>query len=803
MKRLLALLLMLLFMGDVLMAAPALTRIKGQAVDAISGARIDYADVIVADEQGLSVTSGILENGSFLLESVPVQKVQVLIRLLGYEPYVSEMLSLEVGVDMDLGTIKMEPLSLGLGEVTVVGEKNQIVYKLDRQVISGTSSVTAGGGTAIDVLANTPSVLVDSNGGLTFRGSSNFLVYVDGKLSPLDGSAALQMVPAATIEDIEIITTPSARYKTEGDAGIINITTRRSNVSGWSGLVTATGSTLGTYSLDGTLTYQQGRNSVYFGGTSQDIHSKSEFWQQKTTLADGISSTSLSDGSRWSSNHTNTLKAGWQFVDGKTHNLMLDLLFGRTSAWRGGDMVYDETRDQVGSSASAASHHVYDAHDRYDLRKDLVQASLNYTWKLNERGDEFLATSRLRYDWFAREYTESNLFDMSGSRFEGTRGYEQEHHWDADGSLAYRLSYSSTGMLEVGYQYTTYSEHGRYTFKYWDREQGDFIWDPRQPFYYRRQIHSLYAMWNEQFGALSLEMGLRGDRVLDFMELPVMETKRDNKYDKLFPSAHLSYDAGSVGTFSAGYSFRANRPGIWNLEPYITYEDYYTKKKGNPDITPEYIHSVEAGWHKSFSGGSSLSATAYYRYRSDVTDWIRTPYEPGVTLDSIVNAGNMIEKGIEVSAVIKPTQWWTSNLNGSFYNYKFIATSPVCTDNHGNYYMVNWSNAFNVAKNTRIQLDTHVVGPRIMTQGREKSYYYWNLAARQTLMKGKLTLTLTAHDVFHTAKFVSIRKTATLDSHTIVRPRYANVLLSLSYNFNASKAKASTVSTNIFEGKDF
>ncbi|MCF0159571.1 MAG: TonB-dependent receptor, partial [Bacteroidaceae bacterium] len=661
--------------------------IRGQVVDATSGESVEYADVVVTNLNDQVVASGIVSQGAFLLEKVPAQEVLVMVRMMGYDPFVSDKLSLKTGQDINLGIIKLSQLSVGLSEVTVVGEKNQIVYKLDRQSISGSSSATAGGGTAIDVLANTPSVQVSPEGAVTFRGSSNFLVYVDGIPSPLEGADALRQIAAATIEDIEIITTPSARYKTDGDVGIINVTTKRAKVSGWSGVVNLSGSTLGTGALDATLNFQTKHHNFYIGTSLQDIAGKSDFSQQKTTLVQGIQTTSLSEGERWSDAYTRLAKAGWQFADGARHNLSLDFQYGQTDNWRGGDMVYDETRKGLDTGAPSTVHNVFTSHDRYELLKNLFQASLNYVFRINDKS-EAIATSRFRYDWGTLEYTESNMFDKKGDRYEGTRGYEEEHHWDCDASLTYKLNYSPSGKFEAGYQYTTYSEHGGYRIKYWDREQQAFEWqeDLATPFFYRRQVHSLYGMVTDKIGRVSFDAGLRADRVLDKLEIQIAHADRDIKRFNVFPSAHLDYDAGRGGTFNLGYSYRTNRPGIWNLEPYITYEDYYTKKIGNPDINPEFIHSLELGWRKSFSGGNSLAVTGYLRHRKDLTDWVRRPYEPGVTLDSIVNAGNQVEKGFELSLVLKPVERWTSTLNGSLFHYDFTAKCPLCTDRCGWYY---------------------------------------------------------------------------------------------------------------------
>ena len=784
--------------------SPLSYSVKGTVADASDGSPIAGADIIVTDMDDKVVSYGTTSSdGTFGVSGIQVEEVLVVVKMMGYDSFVSGKLHLEGEAPFDLGVIKLESSVTGLEEVTVTGEKNRIVYKLDRQLISGSSSVTSAGGTAVDILSGLPSVLVDSEGNMSFRGSTRFLVYVDGRPSPLEGTAALQQIPAASVEDIEILTTPSARYKTDGDAGIINITTKKSSSDLWSGFMTTTGSSLGTWSLDGTVNYRKGKNNWYVGGTLQQIKGRSDFTQEKRTEVEGVTTTSISDGQRWSRNGTYVGRAGWQFSDGRKHNYSLDLQFGQTDYWRGGDMRYDETRKYDKSDVIANS--IFDSHDRYNLKKNLFQAASEYVWRPGKRS-EIALQNRFRYDGYSIEYTESNMFDSSGKRYEGTRGYEEEHHWDCDGSLTYKLSYREGGQVEAGYQYTTYSEHGGYRIKYWDRAAGDFDWqeDLATPFYYRRQVHSVYAMIRESLGRLSFDAGLRGDRVLDRMDIEIADASRDIRRFDLFPSAHIQFDAGNAGILRAGYSYRTNRPGIWNLEPYITYEDYYTKKIGNPDILPEYAHSGEVGWQKSFDGGNSVGAAAYYRYRNDISDWVRTAYEPGVTLDIIVNAGNQSETGVELNGVWHPFSWWTSSASGSLFDYRFTSRNAACSDASGFYYQVSWMNSFQALKGTRFQFDSYAVGPKILTQGRENAYVYFNLGIRRPLSKERLILSLVARDVFHTAKYYNTRTAVGLVSRTTVRPVYPNVSLSLTWNFNSSDNKASSSgNTALFEGKDF
>jgi outer membrane receptor protein involved in Fe transport len=254
-----------------------------------------------------------------------------------------------------------------------------------------------------------------------------------------------------------------------------------------------------------------------------------------------------------------------------------------------------------------------------------------------------------------------------------------------------------------------------------------------------------------------------------------------------------------------GYSYRINRPGIWQLEPYITYEDYYTKMIGNPDIKPEYIHSLELGYRKTFAEKHTFAMTGYYRQRSGVRDRVRVAYEPGVTLDSLINAGKDRTFGLEVSANVKATRWWNMILNGSIYDYDFTSSYVGCLDASNTGYAVSMINNFTLGPTTRMQFDGNVVGPTVLTQGREDAYCYFDFAVRQQLMKNKLSVSLVAHDVFRTAKYNNYRQSQNLQSTTRVRPKYPNLMLSVSYTFNAKpKEHSGAVSTGAkFDGKDF
>lgn len=414
-----------------------------------------------------------------------------------------------------------------LDEAVATAEKSRVVYRLDRQKVSGNANLSASGGTAVDVLKSIPSVQVNADGELSYRGSTGFLVYVDGRQSVLEGTQALQQISAANIEDVEIITTPSARYKTDGDVGIINIITRKQDEAGFSGSVNASGSTIGSWNGDALMNLRKGSNRWYLGLTAAQQKGRSDFLQDRKAVVDEYVTESLSDGERFSCNSSYIARIGYE-LNLRSHRILFEAQTGVTEVARGGDLKYDEYRtfaDQLINDA------LYDSKDRYSNEKRLAQLSADYDWKINDRGDNLSFRSRFRYDWYALEYTESNMFDEAGARYEGTRGYEDEAHWDIDVALAYDLHYRKSGKAEFGYQMTSYSEFGDYSIKYWNREVKDFQWQDHlaAPFWYRRQLHSLYAMVTDKFGPVSLEAGVRGEHTNDKMHFEHTYTSRDIK----------------------------------------------------------------------------------------------------------------------------------------------------------------------------------------------------------------------------------------------------------------------------------
>ena len=208
-------------------------------------------------------------------------------------------------------------------------------------------------------------------------------------------------------------------------------------------------------------------------------------------------------------------------------------------------------------------------------------------------------------------------------------------------------------------------------------------------------------------------------------------------------------------------------------------------------------------YSKSF-GENSVSATLFHRFRKDKIERLRVPFEDAVSLDSMANVGRDYSTGLELVINLHPTRWWNTTLNGNVYHYKVVNELSAGGKHESSInYDIMWNNLFTLGKYTRLQLDGSFVGPSVTTQGRSDSYWYANLAIRQQLFNRKLTATLAFRDIFRSACYINDINTPDLKIYTKIRPKYPQIMLTLSYTFNSFKAKSTQEKEDrneLFEG---
>ena len=777
------------------------TSLKGRALDAKTNAPLEYATVILSYPSETKVLSETTTDGNgYFTLSFPASadSARIQVRYMGYEPYQSSVFYRKQGV-MQAGDLKVKPLSIELEEVEVVTTQKQILYQIDKRVINASGFGAASAGTAVDVLENTPSFRVDAEGQVLFRGSSGFKVYIDGKPSIFGGTEGLEQIPANQIENIEVITTPSARYETDGDVGIINVITKKDYKTPLSGVVNLMGSSLWSRGANFLISQNKNKWEWHLGGNAQHMNRKSRFEQGKTTDVESIFTESQSEGIRKGNTYRYTGTFGTTYRMSDMTDFGIDIESGHAGHKRNGDLDYKDSTYNCATDVSAK--HNYQSVDNYDIHETYLQWNTQGNHKFDKAGHELSGRVYAKYGGNAVETFQSDLYN-DYLFTDGHTATEDEYRWTAKGNLDYVLPFANKkGKFEGGFMYDFYTENGDYTLSF---PTADDLRSKYSDFEFRQSIYSVYSQVTHEIGKFTYQLGLRGEQTRRVLNCEVQSDKSSRwKKFEFFPSAHIMYALPNEHTLSAGYSRRTTRPALFYMEPYVTYVDYYTASVGNPEIRPEYTNAVELGYRKTF-GEHSITATAFHRARQDKIERVRVSYKPGMTIDSMANVGNDYSTGIEASGTVEAFKWWSIVTNGSVFDYR-IKNEFMANGKSSN--SLNWqlslNNSFNVTKTTRLQVDANYVGPSVSTQGEVSAYFYMNISARQQFFKRKLAATLALRDALRTARFSNhIYGRDGLESWTKVRP-YSSplVTLSLSYTFNDfSKKRSSEENGDMFEG---
>ena len=781
--------------------------ITGRALEQATGEAVEYANVLLfnTSDSALVNHTATGTGGAFLLEHDRAGDYYLEIGSIGY---VKKRILLppfsESKRNITLGDIEMESSLKELSEVVVTGQRRQIVYKLDRRVIEASGFLSAAGGTAVDILSQTPSIRVDAEGEVTFRGSSGFKVYIDGKPSSLDGTIALEQIPADLIENIEVITVPSARYDADGTAGIININTKKQNMEGWSGIVNVMGSTALSRSVDFLMALRQKNIRWQLSGELSKRFRNSDFDQLKTITTPELITTDHSFGNRKRYTDLYMLRTG---LDGYKNNTTWNVSVegGYRNRWSGGDLNYEDTERPTGTNDITTT--LYKGNDCVNLYEWYLRGDAGFNHRFAKEGHTLTGALYAIYDGNAMEYFETNLYKLSGAREQGHKAWEYEYRFTAQATLDYVLPLPKPeDKFEAGYKFYSYTEDGDYKIDMYDPSPSvaDFVRrdDLYNRYLFRRDIHALYAMLSNTWSRFSYQLGLRGEYTYRKLGNNLEWARHTWHKFGLFPSAHLALSLKNDGQTFFAYSRRITQPQLYYMEPYVVYVDYYTAQQGNPFIQPEYTNSVEWGYKQNFNN-NTLYGALFYRVRKDKIERVRVPYHTGVTLDSMANVGNDYASGAELSATFQLNKWWNLDANGSLYYYMVKNEYKIDGDDAKSW---NWqlsvNNNFDVGKNTRVRLEAYYVGPSVSTQGRVDDFYYMNLTVRQQLFNRRLIVGLSARDLLATAKYNSTQSNLSVQSLTHIYPQSPVVTLTLAYTFNnfRSPQREERTSHDLFEG---
>ncbi|WP_083464759.1 outer membrane beta-barrel family protein [Marinifilum fragile] len=732
--------------------------IKGVVKDQALETPVEYATVSIYSMIDSTLIDGTITdaNGAFFLKKLKPGNYFVEVSFIGYNKAVVRNIPInKKRKEIDLKTVSLRQSTEALDEVTVTTERIPVQYQIDKKVIPVSRQITAASGNAVDVLENVPSVSVDIEGNVSLRGSSNFTVLVDGKPSILDAADILEQMPASMIENIEIITNPSAKYDPEGTAGIINVITKKNKDSGITGVVNVNVGSHENNSADFLVNYRKKKWNFNFGldYSRRGFEGSSE--SENRTEVQGITNYLLSSGDTERHRDGYGFKTGVDYDINEKNQLSFAFRYGTRDMERKSFLDYSEY-------AEGETPALYDSRDLWTREMDFINSSLAYTKKFKGKGHQWFTQVSISRRGNGDEESLNARFDANG-QVSGQRSTEDGPGQRIEIRSDYTLPLGNDRKFEFGYQgQIRSSEADTKRFEYNTATGGyDFQPEYSNEVEYDRSVHGLYTTFADKMGILGYQLGFRTeftDREVDYSG--ELEKFKIQQWD-FFPTIHAQLDLGSRNQLMASYARRIDRPRGYYLEPFITWTDAYNVRQGNPDLDPEYIDSYELGFMKRF-GDQSVSIESYYKVTHNKVERIRTPYQENVMLSSVANVGKDYSFGIEATLNLTFAKWFKNDLIGNVYHYKEEGSFE--TKNAFGESIVqdfstesfNWSlrnnSTFILDKRTRLQMNINYQSPTDWAQGKRAGFLTSSLALRRDFFNRKLSATFQVRDVLGTFK---------------------------------------------------
>jgi len=774
--------------------------IRGVLIEKGSGVALEYANVTLYNQKDSSLVSGGIADagGRFRIGDIMPGTFYLEAKFIGYDRLTKKGITVDKDhFVVDLGTIELNPASENIAEVNVVTQAKPIAYEIDKKVIDPSQFPTAANGTAIDVLANSPSVSVDIEGNVSLRGSASFTVLVDGRPTPFSAADALEQIPASIIRNIEIITNPSAKFDPDGNAGIININTKKTKLVGISGIVNATGDSNGSLSGDFLLNYKTGKFNFFVGGNKADRKGGGIGENLNITYGNDTITTA-SFGENYRGFNSYSLKTGFDFYINDKNTLSLSANLNGRSRGQGGTNDFSEI--------STSGYSLYTlTENSSDGDGKNMSFQLDYKKTFDRVGEEL--TAYLQYESGSdNEYTFYERFLNDTEFYSGQKNWEIGDDNEVRFKLDYVLPITDKMKIETGYQ-ARLDRSLEWNDVHWYTNANDNYEPSDTSSYYTdsefsRDIHSLYATWSNAGKVVGYQLGLRTeytDRSITYSGAD--EVYAINRWD-LFPTIHLSFNITDKQQLTTSYTRRIQRPRGFFLEPFKTYEDAYSIRQGNPALEPEYIDSYELGYQLQLEKGF-ISTELYHRKTNNKIEQIRSVYSENVMLQTVTNIGSDYSTGLELMLNYRPTKWWMVNLMGNVYQYRINGELYGSAVNQSS---TNWnsrlSNTFTITKTTKLQVDGMYNSPTTSAQGKRDGFAFANMAIRQDLFNNKLNITFSVRDVLNTAKYGFESKGSNFYSKSNFDMKSPIFSLSLSYKINNYKQQRAKNSENGENGRN-
>ncbi len=773
---------------------PKVGVIFGKVLDEKTGQTIEYATLGLYRQKDSSLVTGTISDnhGAFSIKELPMGMYYLEAGFLGYEKLRLNRIQINPQKPVvDVGTLKIHPNTLDIDAVEVVAESNQVEYKIDKKVVTLSQDMTSSGGPVSQALENTPSIEVDIEGNVTLRGSSNYKVLIDGKPSVIDGSEALQQIPASAVHSVEIITNPSAKYDPDGAAGIINLVMKKQKQLGVNGIINASVGTRNKYSTDFLLNARQDKTNFFLGGE----YSKRSFYNEGTSerrvYKGDTTFYTLTDREGEFSRDGFSLRAGADYYITDKSTVTLQGRYGKRNAARNFDNKFREYNDVENNVLYyLEDNNSADGENEYDLSLDFRK---EYENPLHELKASVFFSQEVENETEAinEQFTDINWQPLA-LQTSLNRSNEERTENLLRAQIDYVHPFNENTKFEAGFQSRWDIDKADYNFEDFDPDRNAWMINNElsNKLDYLDAIQSVYGIYTGKLGKFGYQGGIRVE--YDNRYLYQITLDEGYRYEKLhaFPSFYITRELPKQMQLQLSYSRRIERPDERDLNPFKDYMDNQNIMVGNPGLNPEFTNAFELNYQIPFKK-NYVSLETFYRHTTNViTRYTVLDTTNNIFIHTSKNADKEYSAGAELMANVNFTRWWLFTLSGNIFRYSLSGEDEgenvTRTTNSwgGNANMI-----FKLKWDMRIQVMGMYRGPSVTLQGERKGFAFTNFAIRKDFLDNHLSVTLNVRDMFRTAKNSFTSEGSNFYTFQEMRRESPVVMLSLSYRINNYKQK--------------
>lgn len=769
---------------------PSIGRVYGKVLEADTKQSVPYASVVVVRSFGKkdTIIGGALtsDNGEFSIADLPLSNLKVRITYVGFKDFERIItLSQPDNIEMDLGNIKLQPDAKVLDAVEVKTQKTGVQLGLDKKVFNVDKNITATGGTAEDVLKNVPSVSVTDDGAAQLRNKST-TVYVDGRPTVLN----LNQISSEQIEQVEVITNPSAKYEASTTGGIINIVMKKNKKPGYNGSVSLGAGLPKRLNAMGNLNIKEGRFNWQAMGMYMLGANDVDGYSNRTSLSNGLV---LNQFNQTSVNTNSNVHAMGRFgTDYTINNRNTFSIFG--NAMHG---QFDNTEAQEFKQTLASK--ALDYYGTRNLTSDNAfnNYGLQMLWRKTfpKRGQELGAdlTSNWRDiknggDWITKNY------DKDGVSYPSNPSRQVNAGTTKGNQLTFQLDYTNpvndSTKWEMGVRsYFNGNDQAFYADSVSTDGSKKRITAQSTDLTINENVNAAYITYTGKSHGIGYQMGLRYEQSV-FNATSRLGNEGTFGYDytkdllrSVFPSLYLSKKVSANSELQLNLSRKIQRPDFRQIMPFIRQADSKSYSVGNPTLKPEFISIAEMNYNHLWKNNNWL-VSLFYRHEDDPFESYAELDAAGLIKNSFKNAKSNDEYGIDNTFKFGFSKNIELTLsNNAFYRTLRTDTSELSGIVWNGKTSLNWK----LPKEFSTQISGNFESKEITLQGRRNATGFMDWAVKKDFGR-KASLTFSVNDVFNSRKRVSYTETPYFIQEQLRRREVRNFRLNFQYRFGKMDA---------------